>query len=233
MPIITYTGTELFTNGKQLELLKNAAGEVQFLLDRGYEVKSATTFVGNHYTFSERQRLALVRSVSPLEWIVKHNAKEILQQEGESFPKTVHVDGFNTIITLEVALSGSTVFRCGDGTICDLVGLRGTYRIIDKTEEAIRRMLHQLNLLKIENSCIYLDAPVLNSGRLSSLIVECADEYNVSVSTQVINDVDRVLEKSDGVISGDAIILNNCISWLNIMPAIIEDIKSAWVVQLQ
>lgn len=132
-----------------------------------------------------------------------------------------------------MALSGSVVFRCGDGTICDLVGLRGTYRIIDKTEEAIRRMLHQLDLLKIENSCIYLDAPVLNSDRLSSLIVECADEYNVSVSTQVINDVDRVLEKSDGVISGDAIILNNCISWLNIMPTIIEDIKSAWVVQLQ
>lgn len=114
-----------------------------------------------------------------------------------------------------------------------MVGLRGTYRIIDKTEKAIRRMLHQLDLLKIENSCIYLDAPVSNSGRLSSLIVECADEYNVSVSTQVINDVDRVLEKSDGVISGDAIILNNCISWLNIMPAIIDDIKSAWVVQLQ
>lgn len=65
-----------------------------------------------------------------------------------------------------------------------MVGLRGTYRIIDKTEKAIRRMLHQLDLLKIENSCIYLDAPVSNSGRLSSLIVECADEYKRAIEHQ-------------------------------------------------
>ena len=46
---------------------------------------------------------------------------------------------------------------------------------------------------------------VSNSGRLSSLIMECADKYNVSVKTQVINDVDRVLEQLAGVISGDAV----------------------------
>lgn len=47
--------------GRQLELLQKAADEVQFLLDRGYDVKPVTTFVGNHYMFSERQRLALAR----------------------------------------------------------------------------------------------------------------------------------------------------------------------------
>ena len=56
-------------NGKQLELLKKAADEVQFLLDRGYDVKPVTTFIGNHYLFSERQRLALARSVSAEKWI--------------------------------------------------------------------------------------------------------------------------------------------------------------------
>ena len=54
---------EQFT-GKQLGLLQKAADEVQFLLDQGYDVKPVTTFVGNHYMFSERQRLALARSVS-------------------------------------------------------------------------------------------------------------------------------------------------------------------------
>ena len=38
--------------GKRLELLQKAADEVQFLLDRGYDVKPVTTFVGNHYLFS-------------------------------------------------------------------------------------------------------------------------------------------------------------------------------------
>lgn len=219
--------------GRQLELLKKAAGELQFLLDQGYEVKSAATFIGNHYLFSERQRLALARTVSSREWIIKRNKKELLQQEKKILPGTVHIDGFNTIITLEVALSGAPVFSCGDGTVRDLAGLRGTYRIIDQTRKAIERMLQQLDSLKIENACFYLDAPVSNSGRLSSLIMECADQYNISVKTQVINDVDRVLEQLDGVISSDAIILNRCISWLNVMPTVIENMESVWMIQLQ
>ena len=219
--------------GTQLELLIKAAREVQFLLDRGYEIKPTTTFIGTHYMFSERQRLALARMVSPMERITERKSKELLQKEEKKLPKTVHIDGFNTIITLEVALSGSPVLYCGDGTIRDLAGLRGTYRIIDQTKEAIMRILQQLDVLKIENACFYLDAPVSNSGRLSSLIMECADKYNVSVKTQVINDVDRVLEQLAGVISGDAIILNNCVSWLNIMPLIIEQMESVWMIQLQ
>lgn len=219
--------------GTQLELLIKAAREVQFLLDRGYEIKPTTTFIGNHYMFSERQRLALARMVSPMERITERKSKELLQKEEKKLPKTVHIDGFNTIITLEVALSGSPVLYCGDGTIRDLAGLRGTYRIIDQTKETIMRILQQLDVLKIENACFYLDAPVSNSGRLSSLIMECADKYNVSVKTQVINDVDRVLEQLAGVISGDAIILNNCVSWLNIMPLIIEQMESVWMIQLQ
>ena len=219
--------------GTQLELLIKAAREVQFLLDRGYEIKPTTTFIGNHYMFSERQRLALARMVSPMERITERKSKELLQKEEKKLTKSVHIDGFNTIITLEVALSGSPVLYCGDGTIRDLAGLRGTYRIIDQTKEAIMRILQQLDVLKIENACFYLDAPVSNSGRLSSLIMECADKYNVSVKTQVINDVDRVLEQLAGVISGDAIILNNCVSWLNIMPLIIEQMESVWMIQLQ
>lgn len=218
--------------GKQLELLKKAADEVQFLLDRGYDVKPVTTFVGNHYMFSERQRLALARSVSSREWIAKRDNKELFQKEREDFPDKVHIDGFNTVITLEVALSGSPVFLCRDGTIRDLAGLRGTYRIIDKTQEAVERILRQLDLLNIAEACFYLDAPVSNSGRLSGLIRQCAEKYEVSVEVQIIPDVDRVLERLEGVVSSDAIILNRCPSWLNMMPGIVEKIESVWSIRL-
>lgn len=204
--------------GKQFELLQKAADEVQFLLDRGYDVKPVTTFVGNHYLFSERQRLALARSVSAKESIQKRVNKELLQTERGHLPETVHIDGFNTVITLEVALSGSPVFYCRDGALRDLAGLRGTYRIIDKTQTAIELLLRQLELLYISEAVFYLDAPVSNSGRLSGLIWQCAKGYGISVQTQIIPDVDRVLEQMEGVISGDAIILNRCKSWLNVMP---------------
>lgn len=41
------------------------------------------------------------------------------------------------IISIEVALSGGTLVIGSDGNIRDLAGLRGTYKIIDKTEEAL------------------------------------------------------------------------------------------------
>ena len=129
---------------QQLEFLKKAADEVQFLLDHGYDVKPTTTFVGNHYMFSERQRLALARSVSSKEWIGRRNEKELLRKEPQNLPSMVHIDGFNTIITLEVVLSGSPIFYCRDGVLRDLAGLRGTYRIIDKTKMAIELILEKL-----------------------------------------------------------------------------------------
>ena len=218
--------------GKQLELLQKAADEVQFLLDRGYDVKPVTTFVGSHYLFSERQRLALARSVSAKEYIQKRVNKELLQTERGNLPETVHIDGFNTVITLEVALSGSPVFYCRDGALRDLAGLRGTYRVIDKTQTAIELLLRQLKLLHISEAVFYLDAPVSNSGRLSGLIRQCAKRYSISVQTQIIPDVDRVLEQMEGVISGDAIILNCCKSWLNVLPTIAEQIESVWKIQL-
>ena len=218
--------------GKRLELLQKAADEVQFLLDRGYDVKQVTTFVGNHYLFSERQRLALARSVSPKEYIQKRVNKELLQTGNEYLPETVYIDGFNTIITLEVALSGSPVFYCRDGALRDLAGLRGTYRVIDKTQTAIELLLRQLELLHISKAVFYLDAPVSNSGRLSGMILQCAKGYKISVQTQIIPDVDRVLEQMEGVISGDAIILNRCKSWLNVVPTIAEQIESVWQIQL-
>lgn len=225
-------GDEKQFTGKQLELLRKAADEVQFLLDRGYDVKPVTTFVGNHYMFSERQRLALARSVSAEEYVRKRLCKELLQKGKEYLPKTVHIDGFNMIITLEVALSGSPVFCCRDGALRDLAGLRGTYRIIDKTQEAVRRLLVQLERLGISEAVFYLDAPVSNSGRLSGMIRQCAQEYGVSVQTRIIPDVDRVLEQMEGVISGDAIILNRCENWLNIMPSIVEKMEFVWKIQL-
>lgn len=218
--------------GQQLELLKKAADEVQFLLDQGYDVKPTTTFVGNHYMFSERQRLALARSVSSKEWICRRIEKELLQRGPQNLPPKVHIDGFNTIITLEVILSGSPIFYCRDGVLRDLAGLRGTYRIIDKTQKAVELILEQLQSLNISDACFYLDAPVSNSGRLSSLIRHCAEKYNLLVEVQIIPDVDRVLEQLPGVVSGDAIILNRCMSWLNIMPKIVEELESVWKIQL-
>lgn len=47
-----------------LPKLRKAAEEVYYLLNRNYPVTPITRFIGNHYLLSERQRLALARTIS-------------------------------------------------------------------------------------------------------------------------------------------------------------------------
>ncbi|MBE5962274.1 MAG: DUF434 domain-containing protein [Lachnospiraceae bacterium] len=211
-------------------ILQKACTDLSYLMERGYKIKGASVFVGNHYMLSERQRLSLVRTCSSKEDILLRRQKERTRlPKGE----TVCMDGFNTIITLEVALSLGLLLDCADGTIRDMAGLRGTYRIIDKTEIAVSLLLNELKEEEIAKAEIYLDSPVSNSGRLKQLIMEMGKEYPFTIEVFVIPDVDRVLETKENVITSDAIILNRCKSYYNMTRKIIRDkIPDAFVVRL-
>ena len=201
-------------------ILYKAGADLYYLLNQGYHIKGASNFVGNHYLLSERQRLALVRAVSAKESLEHRRAKELkIIPEG----CTVNIDGFNTIITLEVALSDSLLLKCMDGTIRDLAALRGTYRLIDKTQSAIRLIGQTLENSNIGKAVFYLDAPVSNSGRLKQSILELLQGFSFAVEVEVINNVDSTLETLDNVVTSDAIILDKCRSWINLNRKILED----------
>lgn len=205
---------------RNLEKLRKASEEVYFLLNRGYAVKPATTFVGNHYLLSERQRLALARTVSTREKIQLRQQKEL--SDTDLAGKIVHIDGFNTIITLEIAFSDSMLFECMDGTIRDLAGLRGTYRLVDKTDTAIQAISETLSELKIQKAVFYLDAPVSNSGRLKERIAELMQNVPFELDIRIENAVDYLLKQESPVITADAIILDECECWYNLTRKIIR-----------
>lgn len=200
--------------------LHRAAQNLYYLLNQGYPIKGASVFVGNHYLLSERQRLALVRAVSSRESIENRRNKEL-----RDFPKggIVHIDGFNTIITLEVALSGSLLLKCMDGTVRDLAALRGTYRLIDKTTAAIEMIGRMLEKMGIGRAVFYLDSPVSNSGRLKEQIGTLLGDLPFDLQLEVIHNVDATLEPLENVITSDAIILDKCRSWFNLNGRIIAE----------
>ena len=222
---------EKFFSEDAIKILKQASQDIKYLINHGYNIKNASVFVGNHYTLSERQRLALVRSVSADIQIDIRKQKEIAELPENS---VLYIDGFNTIITLEVAFSGSPVFKCMDGTVRDLAGLRGTYRLIDKTELAVNAIGEFLSEMKIKKAVFYLDAPVSNSGRLGQKIKELFEKYDFETEIIIINEVDYALKQIDGIIvSGDAIILDNCKSWYNLVAKILEKedlLKNSYVI---
>ena len=211
-----------------VERMRIASRHIQYLINEGYDLKQATVFVGNHFLLSERQRLAIMRSVAKDQDLAERKSKQLPLSELKG--KEVWIDGFNTVITLEVLLSDSLLFTCMDGTIRDLAALRGTYRLIPETTEAVRLMFDILQEASVGKVNILLDEPVSNSGRLKSLIAETAEskysssliaetaEQNKSfdLDIRILRDVDRTLYGKEGVITSDSIILDHCTSWFNL-----------------
>lgn len=194
--------------------MQKASRHVRYLINEGYDLKQASTFVGNHFRLSERQRLAIVRSLATDEQLAGRNARQVSISELDG--KEVWIDGFNTIITLEVMLSNGILFECMDGTIRDLAALRGTYRLIPETKEAVLMMFETLQRARISKATILLDEPVSNSGRLKSLIAELGEEFAFGLDIQILRDVDRFLYDRENVITTDSVIMDHCIGWVNL-----------------
>ena len=205
---------------ESIEKLRVASRHVLYLINEGYDLKQASTFVGNHFLLSERQRLAVMRSLATAEQLAMRKAK--LLTAAEAAGRDVWIDGFNTVITLEVLKCDSILFSCMDGTVRDLASLRGTYRIIPETEDAVRLLFDSLEELEIHSATVLLDQPVSNSGRLKALIAELAVEYPFALDIQIQKDVDRELYEKENVISSDSIILDRCLSWINLAALCME-----------
>lgn len=197
-----------------IRTLRKASGHIRYLINEGYDKKQAAVFVGNHFLLSERQRLAVMRSVASDRQIHERRKSQVPVSALKG--KEVWIDGFNTIITLEVMLSGSPVFTCMDGTIRDLAALRGTYRLIPETEEAAHMLFQMLEKAGIRRANILLDEPVSNSGRLKCLLAEAGERYTFALDIRIVREVDRFLYDRENVITSDSVILDHCRSWVNL-----------------
>ena len=194
--------------------LREACEHVCYLIDNGYGLKQASTFVGDHFQLSERQRTAILRTVATNGQLADRRRKEVPMSCLRD--QEVWIDGLNAIITLEVMLSDSTLLDCMDGSIRDLAALRGTYRIIPVTTDATRLLFDVLRDAGIKAASILLDRPVSNSGRLRGLLNSVGEAYPFALHTRVEDGVDRLLYGMDNVITSDSVILDHCTSWVNL-----------------
>jgi hypothetical protein len=216
-------------SAKAMEQLQTAQQEIQWLLDRGYKLDSVMGLVGGHHLLSSRQRTALQRATSPT---LQYKKRRLAMLPFEAAKDgCLYVDGFNLIITLEVALSGGILILGNDGVLRDLAGLRGTYSIIEQTDIALNfigKCLGQLSAPKIK---FFLDSPVSNSGNLKKMILESSVEWGIPVEVELVPNADTVLFQMERIITGDSILLDSCKSWFNISKKIVDDyIDDAWIV---
>ena len=98
--------------------LRSALADYSLLLTKGYADKSALKLVGDKFSLTERQRLAVMRSACSDRQLASRSEHRIEAKNlvGES----VAVDGYNVLITVEAAMSGGVIFAGRDGCFRDL-----------------------------------------------------------------------------------------------------------------
>ena len=211
-------------NAKTLPTLQAAVSDMGWLLSRGYADKSSLKLVGDRYALTQRQRLAVMRASCSDQQFKNRTCKRMsgnLMQD-----RTLVIDGYNLLITIEAALSHAPLFICRDGTIRDLASIHGTYRKVEETIPAITIIAHVLDKLSFSKAVWLLDEPVSNSGRLKKRILAFAQEKSMDWNVQLVPNPDKVLIESQAIIvTSDSAVLDRCKQWLNLAGILIDTIR--------
>ena len=115
--------------------LRCALADYCLLLTKGYAEKSTLKLVGDRFSLTERQRLAIMRSACSDRQLDSRRKRcvEIKDLPG----RPIAVDGYNLLITVEAAMSGGLVLKGRDGCFRDLASIHGTYRKVTETIPAV------------------------------------------------------------------------------------------------
>ena len=131
--------------------------------------------------------------------------------------RSLDIDGFNLLTTVEAALSGGILLRGQDGCLRDMASMHGSYRKVEETRPALELIGQTLAMLRPESCTWWLDRPVSNSGRIGLVIRDVAAEHGWSWDLQLVPDPDPVLRESARiVVTADSAVLDVCARWTNL-----------------
>jgi hypothetical protein len=216
----------------QLPDLRRAVSDLSWLFSRGYTANASIKLVGDRYALKERQRLAVSRAAC------SDRQEEERRQKCLPFDaikgKSLLIDGFNLIITVEAALSGGVLICCRDRCIRDLSSVHGSYRSVVETEEAIHLIGETLMTAEPAAATWLLDQPISNSGRLAQWIREVAATRRWTWEVGVTMNPDKVMRASDQIaVTSDSNILDGAANWVNLNSLLIrKHLPQAWIIDL-
>ena len=212
--------------------LRTALADFSLLLTKGYAEKSALKLVGDRFSLTERQRLAVMRSACSDQQFASRSKHRIDIKNLAN--QSIAVDGYNVLITIEAAMSGGVIFKGRDGCFRDLASIHGTYRKVTETIPALQLIGEFLHETGAGKALWLLDSPVSNSGRLKTLMGEMARTNDWNWEIELLLSPDAELKKTDAVVaSSDSVILNDCERWTNLAAEIItQKLSTAIVIDL-
>lgn len=217
----------------QWKRLRQAVGDLSWLLSRDYPLDASLKLVGDRYRLTARQRMAVRRcacSDKALVWRTSHRiGADVLRG------KTLWVDGLNVLIGIESALSGGLLFLGRDGCLRDLASVHGTWRRVVETRQAIYLLGQTLGELAPAQVHILLDKPVGNSGRLRGFLQKAAEEQGWPWTITLDHNPDRLLVAAAGpVATSDSHILDQVQAWVHLIGHVVQrHVPQATIIDLR
>ncbi len=200
--------------------LRQAVADYGWLLDRGYASAAALALVGNRFQLHKRQREALRRAACGPQRSRQRRARRV-----PVAGRSLLVDGFNLIITVEAALSGGLLLRGEDGLLRDLASVHSSYRPVLETDPAIALLGEALR--PAAEVLWLLDAPVSRSGDLAARIRRAGWEV------QLVPAVDRELvRRATTIASADGPLIDRVPAHVDLTGPIVAALPRAWVLEL-
>jgi len=194
--------------------LRAALADFSLLLTKGYADKSALKLVGDRFSLTQRQRLAVMRSACSDQQLEVRRGRCVDVDQLTDRP--IAIDGYNLLITVEAAMSGGLIFQGRDGCFRDLASIHGTYRKVEETIPAVTLIGAFLKEIAVTQALWLLDSPVSNSGRLKTLIGQLARQNDWNWDIRLTFSPDAELSKTDTiVVTTDSVILDACQQWAN------------------
>ena len=226
------TDAKLF-QPETVPMLREAVGDLSWLLTRGYSDTAALKLVGDRLQLTDRQRRAVMRSSCSDQSLARRQDAQVSPDDLSR--ETLQLDGFNVLTTIEAALAGGVVLHSRDRCYRDIASMHGSYRKVQETCPALEMVGEVLVEFGVTSCRWYLDSPVSNSGRLSQLIRNTATGHGWDWTAELMHNPDPVLAASRAVIaSADSEILDKCSRWFNLAREVVDRrIASANIVRLQ
>ncbi|MEM1583211.1 MAG: DUF434 domain-containing protein [Nitrososphaerota archaeon] len=193
----------------RLEILREAAVDIRYLLERGYRKESVLRFVGDKYQLDKDERLILYRSIhsrSEVECIRKKMLEPSRIANEEAW-----VDGFNVLNTVEAALKMDLLVICDDGVVRDFSQVYGKYRLSPLTSYSLKLVLEELKILNASYVRVLYDSQISRSGEAAEMTREIIFSLGLRGDAETVKTVDSLLSKTDAIVcTSDSIILSAC-----------------------
>lgn len=179
--------------------LQDAAEDFRYLLNRGYPRKGALELVGNRYQLISDQRHLLHRGgFSDTDSRSRKKKKTPITRVSG---KSLAIDGYNVLITVEAGLSARPLILADDGFIRDISGLSGNFKKTGRTGKALHLILDVLKIARPRHALFLFDAPISKSGELAEEARAQLTKLNLPGDARAVRVPEEILIGFPGIIA--------------------------------